>query len=64
MATPNVVPTSRVVSFMAEPMPALSRGTDDMISSVNGLIVNPMPIAIGEHAGQHVAVAGLRRRGG
>ena len=47
MATPSVVPTSRVVSFIAEPTPALSRGTDDMISSVIGLIVRPMPIAIG-----------------
>jgi len=46
IATPRVVPTSRVVSFIADPTPALSRGTDDMISSVIGVMVKPMPDAI------------------
>jgi hypothetical protein len=33
----------RVVSFMAEPTPALARGSDPMIDSVAGAIVKPTP---------------------
>ena len=36
-----------VVSFVAEPMPARSGGTDVMIIAVNGLIVTDMPAIIG-----------------
>jgi hypothetical protein len=45
-ATPSVVPSSRVVSFIAEPMPACSGGTEDMIIVVIGVIVKAMPSAI------------------
>ncbi len=44
MATPSAPPTSRVVSFMAEPMPAFSLGSEPMIDSVAGPMVRPMPI--------------------
>jgi hypothetical protein len=47
MATPSAPPSSRVVSFMAEPTPALPRGTDDMISVVSGVMVVAMPAASG-----------------
>ena len=33
-ATPSAPPSSRVVSFIAEPTPARASGTDDMISDV------------------------------
>ena len=45
MATPSAPPTWRVVSFMAEPTPALSRGSEPMIDSVAGAIARPMPSA-------------------
>ena len=32
-----------LLSFIADPTPALSRGTEDMMSSVIGLIVRPIP---------------------
>ena len=35
-ATPSVPPTSRTTSFIAEPMPALARGSEPMIASVAG----------------------------
>ena len=43
MATPSAPPISRVVSFIAEPTPAFSRGSDPMIESVAGAIARPMP---------------------
>ena len=46
IATPNAPPTWRVVSFIAEPTPALARGSEPMIDSVAGAIVRPMPIAM------------------
>jgi hypothetical protein len=46
IATPNAPPTCRVVSFIAEPMPAFARGSDPMIDSVAGAMVSPIPIAI------------------
>ena len=36
-------PTSRTVSFIAEPTPAWFSGTELMIDSVAGAIVAPMP---------------------
>jgi hypothetical protein len=38
-----VPPTSRTTSFIAEPMPALARGSAPMIASVAGDIARPMP---------------------
>ena len=46
MATPRAPPISRVVSFMAEPMPAFSGGSDPMIDSVAGAMARPMPTPI------------------
>ena len=43
MATPSAPPISRVVSFIAEPTPAFSGGTEPMIESVAGAIAKPMP---------------------
>ena len=43
IATPSAPPISRVVSFIAEPTPALSRGKAPMIDSVAGAIAKPMP---------------------
>ena len=42
-ATPSAPPSSRVVSFVAEPIPARSRGTDAMSCVVIGVIVSAMP---------------------
>ena len=42
-ATPSVPPSSRTTSFIAEPMPALARGSAPMIASVAGDIARPMP---------------------
>ena len=42
-ATPSAPPSSRVVSFIAEPTPARPSGTDDMISVVSGVMVMAMP---------------------
>src|ERR1700737_1939567 len=46
MATPNAPPTSRVVSFIAEPTPALPGGSDPMIDSVAGTIDMDSPTAM------------------
>ena len=46
MATPSAPPTWRVVSFTAEPTPALASGSEPMIDSVAGAIVSAMPQAI------------------
>ena len=43
-ATPSAPPISRVVSFTAEPTPALSTGSEPMIESVAGAIAVPMPM--------------------
>ena len=43
IATPSAPPISRVVSFIAEPTPAFSGGSDPMIESVAGAIARPMP---------------------
>src|SRR5215475_11217660 len=45
-ATPSAPPTWRVVSFTAEPTPALPRGNEPMIDSVAGAMVRAMPLAI------------------
>ena len=42
-AMPNAPPTSRTVSFTAEPTPARDAGTDDMTASVAGATIMPMP---------------------
>ncbi len=44
-ATPTAPPTWRVVSFTAEPTPARASGSDPMIDSVAGLMVNAIPDA-------------------
>ncbi len=44
-ATPSAPPSSRVVSFTAEPTPALCSGSDRMIAPVDGAVVRPMPNA-------------------
>ena len=44
-ATPSAPPSSRVVSFVAEPMPARSRGTAAISCVVIGVIVIAMPPA-------------------
>ena len=46
MATPSAPPTWRVVSFTAEPTPALPSGNEPMIDSVAGAIVSAMPQAM------------------
>src|SRR5918993_1727548 len=46
MATPRAPPIWRVVSFTADPTPALSRGSAPMTDSVAGAIVMPIPTAI------------------
>ena len=43
IATPRAPPICLVVSFMAEPTPALANGRDPMIESVAGAIAVPMP---------------------
>src|SRR3954471_9336437 len=45
MATPRAPPNWRVVSFMAEPTPALDRGSEPMIDSVAGALTLPTPPA-------------------
>ena len=45
IATPNAPPIWRVVSFTAEPTPALASGNEPMIDSVAGAIVSAMPKA-------------------
>ncbi len=42
-ATPIAPPVCRVVSLIAEPTPARSRGSEPMIDSVTGAMVMPMP---------------------
>ena len=42
-ATPRVPPRIRVASLIAEPTPALARGTAPMIDSVAGALVSPIP---------------------
>ena len=44
-ATPSAPPSSRLVSFTAEPTPALCNGSDRMIAPVEGAVVKPMPSA-------------------
>ena len=44
MATPRVPPSSRVVSFTAEPTPARSGGSAPMIDSVAGAVTKPRPL--------------------
>ncbi|NBP42107.1 MAG: hypothetical protein EBU68_04900, partial [Actinobacteria bacterium] len=46
IATPSVPPTSRLVSFIAEPTPAISRGNDPMTDSDDGLVTSARPHAI------------------
>ena len=43
IATPSAPPICRVVSFIAEPTPALASGSEPMIDSVAGTIAVPMP---------------------
>ena len=42
-ATPTAPPICRVVSFTAEPTPALARGSDPMIESVHGAMMLAIP---------------------
>ena len=44
MATPSAPPTSRLVSFTAEPTPAWWSGSEPMIDSVAGATDKPMPV--------------------
>ncbi len=44
-ATPRAPPIWRVVSFMAEPTPAFSGGSEPMTASVAGAMTSPMPMA-------------------
>ena len=46
IATPSAPPIWRVVSFTAEPTPALASGSDPMIDSVAGAITRAWPNAI------------------
>jgi hypothetical protein len=46
MATPRVPPTSRLVSLIAEPTPAISRGSDPITDSDDGLVTSDSPQAI------------------
>src|SRR5882672_8101460 len=46
-ATPRAAPSSRVVSFIADPAPARRGGTADMIEEVIGDIESAMPPTIG-----------------
>ena len=61
MATPRAPPTWRVVSLMAEPTPAFSRGSEPITDSVAGAIVMPMPAAMMHEERDHHRV---RRVGG
>ena len=45
-ATPMAPPICRVVSFTALPTPALARGSEPMIESVQGAMTCDMPTAI------------------
>ena len=49
-ATPTAPPIWRVVSFTAEPTPALASGSEPMIESVAGAIVSAMPAGHDDHA--------------
>jgi hypothetical protein len=42
-ATPSAAPSSRVVSFVADPTPARAFETAPMIDSVAGAIARPIP---------------------
>jgi hypothetical protein len=42
-ATPRVAPSSRSTSFMADPTPAFSFGSEPMIASVAGVIATARP---------------------
>jgi len=42
-AMPSAPPSSRDRSLTAEPTPDLARGTDDMMSVVDGAVVCPLP---------------------
>ncbi len=44
-ATPSAPPISRVVSFTAEPTPALAGGSEPMIDSVAGGMTSARPTA-------------------
>ena len=58
MAMPSATPISRVMSFMAEPMPALAGGTDSMMAVVDGA----MTIAAGDaYHGREVSAASALR---
>src|SRR3954467_15685976 len=46
-ATPSAAPSSRVQSFMADPVPARRAGTADMIDAVIGDIAIAMPLVSG-----------------
>ena len=45
-ATPSAPPTWRVVSFTADPTPALPSGSEPMIDSVAGAMTSAMPLAM------------------
>ena len=54
---PSVPPSSRATSFIAEPIPACSRGSAPMIASVAGVIARPMPRPIVNNAASELHVA-------
>src|SRR5918995_2159008 len=65
-APPSVPPTSRVVSFTADPTPAFSGGSDARIDSVAGAAAEPSPnpiriiaVAITEYAVEASLVAAI-----
>ena len=59
-ATPSAPPTIRVVSFIAEPTPALPGGSELMTDSVAGAIAVPMPSGEHEHRdGERQVARGL-----
>ena len=57
-------PVWRVVSFMAEPTPAFSRGSEPMIESVAGAMTLPMPTAMTHGDGDDLPQRGVRRQQG
>ena len=54
---PSAPPTWRTVSFIADPTPACSFGSDDISASVAGVIARPMPNPISSEHGGDQAVA-------
>ena len=60
IATPSAAPSSRVASFIAEPVPARRAGTADMIEAVDGDIAIAMPAENGTKQHDEVPVRRAR----